>query len=64
MNEGTTTVTLTVNGVERSGDAEPRTLLSDFLRHSLELTGTHVGCDTASVGRAPCSSTAQPSVRA
>ncbi|RIL07804.1 MAG: (2Fe-2S)-binding protein [Proteobacteria bacterium] len=38
-------VTLTVNGLERSGVAEPRTLLVDFLRHELGLTGTHVGCE-------------------
>jgi aerobic-type carbon monoxide dehydrogenase small subunit (CoxS/CutS family) len=36
---------LTVNGVEREADAEPRLLLSDFLRHRLGLTGTHVGCE-------------------
>jgi 2-furoyl-CoA dehydrogenase 2Fe-2S iron sulfur subunit len=34
-----------VNGVERTADAEPRMLLSDFLRHELGLTGTHVGCE-------------------
>jgi carbon-monoxide dehydrogenase small subunit len=34
-----------VNGTTRRGEAEPRTLLSDFLRHDLELTGTHVGCE-------------------
>ena len=38
-------VRLTVNGVEREADAEPRLLLSDFLRHRLGLTGTHVGCE-------------------
>ena len=38
-------VTLIVNGAERSGVAEPRTLLVDFLRHELGLTGTHVGCE-------------------
>ncbi|MEA2147576.1 MAG: aerobic carbon-monoxide dehydrogenase small subunit [Solirubrobacteraceae bacterium] len=36
---------LTVNGNPYSGEAEPRTLLSDFLRHELGLTGTHVGCE-------------------
>ena len=36
---------LTVNGKEVSGEAEPRLLLSDFLRHELGLTGTHVGCE-------------------
>lgn len=38
-------VTLTLNGRERSGNARPRTLLSDFLRHELGATGTHVGCE-------------------
>ena len=39
------TVELVVNGERRSADAEPRTLLSDFLREGLGLTGTHVGCE-------------------
>lgn len=39
------TVTLTVNGKPESGHATARTLLSDFLRHELMLTGTHVGCE-------------------
>ena len=34
-----------VNGTPVRGDVEPRTLLSDFLRHDLRLTGTHVGCE-------------------
>jgi aerobic carbon-monoxide dehydrogenase small subunit len=38
-------VRLTVNGILRSAEVEPRRLLSDFLRHDLELTGTHVGCE-------------------
>ena len=38
-------VTVTVNGRPRGGYAEPRTLLSDFLRHELKLFGTHVGCE-------------------
>jgi carbon-monoxide dehydrogenase small subunit len=38
-------VRLTVNGVRREADVEPRLLLSDFLRHGLGLTGTHVGCE-------------------
>lgn len=38
-------VALTVNGRRRAGYAEPRTLLSDFLRHELKLYGTHVGCE-------------------
>ena len=43
-------VTMRVNGVERSGDIEPRVLLVDFLRSNLLLTGTHIGCDTTSCG--------------
>ncbi|HEX6338790.1 MAG TPA: (2Fe-2S)-binding protein [Jiangellaceae bacterium] len=39
------TVELTVNGVPRTADVPARRLLSDFLRHDLELTGTHVGCE-------------------
>lgn len=38
-------VTLTINGAARTGSASPRTLLTDFLRHELGLTGTHVGCE-------------------
>lgn len=38
-------VVLSLNGVERSAEAEPRMLLSDFLRHELGATGTHVGCE-------------------
>jgi 2-furoyl-CoA dehydrogenase 2Fe-2S iron sulfur subunit len=38
-------VTLEVNGQPRIGQAEPRRLLSDFLRHELGLYGTHVGCE-------------------
>jgi len=38
-------IELTVNGVARQRRVEPRLLLSDFLRHELDLTGTHVGCE-------------------
>jgi 2-furoyl-CoA dehydrogenase 2Fe-2S iron sulfur subunit len=38
-------VTLTLDGQERTGFAEPRLLLADFLRHELGATGTHVGCE-------------------
>jgi 2-furoyl-CoA dehydrogenase 2Fe-2S iron sulfur subunit len=38
-------ITFWVNGAERSAEIEPRLLLSDFLRHELGLTGTHVGCE-------------------
>ena len=44
------TVTLTVNGVERSVQVEPRTLLVHALRDGLGLTGAHVGCDTSQCG--------------
>jgi carbon-monoxide dehydrogenase small subunit len=43
-------VSMTVNGVAVSHDVEPRTLLVQFLRENLGLTGTHVGCDTSSCG--------------
>lgn len=38
-------VELTINGQSYSDDVEPRTLLSDFIRHHAGLTGTHVGCE-------------------
>jgi 2-furoyl-CoA dehydrogenase 2Fe-2S iron sulfur subunit len=38
-------ITVTLNGRKMSGDAEPRMLLSDFLRQTLGATGTHVGCE-------------------
>jgi carbon-monoxide dehydrogenase small subunit len=41
---------MTVNGKPVSADVDPRTLLVDFLRNQLGLTGTHVGCDTAQCG--------------
>jgi carbon-monoxide dehydrogenase small subunit len=41
---------LNVNGKPVSADIDPRTLLVDFLRNQLLLTGTHVGCDTAQCG--------------
>ncbi len=43
-------ITVTVNGAERTADVEPRTLLVDFIRSGLGLTGTHIGCDTTSCG--------------
>jgi carbon-monoxide dehydrogenase small subunit len=43
-------VILTVNGVPHAGEAEPRELLVQYLRTALELTGTHVGCDTSQCG--------------
>jgi carbon-monoxide dehydrogenase small subunit len=43
-------ITVTVNGSERTADVEPRLLLVHFIREVLELTGTHLGCDTTSCG--------------
>lgn len=43
-------VTMTVNGVDRTAEVEPRTLLVHYLRDALGLTGTHVGCDTSQCG--------------
>jgi aerobic carbon-monoxide dehydrogenase small subunit len=43
-------VSMTVNGKAVSGTVEPRTLLVQFLRDNLRLTGTHVGCDTSQCG--------------
>ena len=44
------TVSMTVNGQSAAGEVEGRTLLVDFLREHLRLTGTHVGCDTSQCG--------------
>ena len=43
-------VSITVNGKVRKADVEPRMLLVHFLRERLNLTGTHVGCDTTQCG--------------
>jgi carbon-monoxide dehydrogenase small subunit len=43
-------VSMTVNGKAVSGDVDPRTLLVQYLRENLRLTGTHVGCDTSQCG--------------
>lgn len=45
-----TKITMTVNGKSYSGEVEGRTLLVNFLRETLSLTGTHVGCDTSQCG--------------
>ena len=45
-----TQITVSVNGKAHTSDVEPRTLLSAFLRESLKLTGTHIGCDTSQCG--------------
>jgi carbon-monoxide dehydrogenase small subunit len=44
------TVSMTVNGQSVTADIDPRTLLVQFLRENLRLTGTHVGCDTSQCG--------------
>ncbi len=46
----TVPIKVNVNGVEHSADIEPRLLLVHFLRETLELTGTHIGCDTSHCG--------------
>ena len=43
-------ISMTVNGETRQGDVEPRTLLVQYIRESLGLTGTNIGCDTSSCG--------------
>ena len=47
---GTVPVAFSVNGKEVAAEVEPRTLLVNFLREHLSLTGTHVGCDTSQCG--------------
>ena len=43
-------ISVTINGKQETGDVEPRTLLVEFIRYQLGLTGTHVGCDTSQCG--------------
>jgi aerobic carbon-monoxide dehydrogenase small subunit len=43
-------ISITVNGVSHTSEVEPRTLLVHYLRDQLNLTGTHVGCDTSQCG--------------
>jgi carbon-monoxide dehydrogenase small subunit len=43
-------ITVTVNGVQQVMEVEPRTLLVHMIREILNLTGTHIGCDTSSCG--------------
>ncbi len=43
-------ITLSVNGVERRAEVEPRTLLVQYLRNDLALTGAHIGCETSQCG--------------
>lgn len=44
------TITVEVNGESHTNDVEPRILLTSYLREELNLTGTHVGCDTSNCG--------------
>jgi aerobic carbon-monoxide dehydrogenase small subunit len=44
------TIRVKVNGQDRQADVEPRMLLVHFIREALELTGTHIGCDTSHCG--------------
>ena len=43
-------ITVTINGAAHTREVETRLNLADFLRHELEMTGTHVGCDTSQCG--------------
>ncbi len=43
-------ISITVNGTQHTSDVEPRHLLVEFIRDTLNLTGTHVGCDTSGCG--------------
>ena len=45
-----TSINVTVNGTEHEADVEPRLLLVHFIREDLEMTGTHIGCDTTNCG--------------
>jgi len=47
-------LSLTVNGEKREAEVEPRQLLVHYLRDTLGLTGTHVGCDTSNCGACTC----------
>jgi aerobic-type carbon monoxide dehydrogenase small subunit (CoxS/CutS family) len=43
-------ISIEINGTHHAGDVEPRTLLSDYIRHDCGLTGTHVGCEQGVCG--------------
>lgn len=43
-------ITLKINGEEHTAEVEPRTLLVHFIREQIDMTGTHIGCDTSSCG--------------
>ena len=44
------TISVEVNGTSRTSEVEPRTLLAQYLRETLNMTGTHIGCDTSNCG--------------
>jgi aerobic carbon-monoxide dehydrogenase small subunit len=50
MTMGKHTIGVTVNGARQDGEVESRTLLVHYLRETLRLTGTHIGCDTTHCG--------------
>jgi carbon-monoxide dehydrogenase small subunit len=56
----TQSIRVTVNGEERVSEVEPRTLLVTYLREQLDLTGTHIGCDTGQCGACTVSLNGQP----
>ncbi len=53
-------IRVTVNGEERTSEVEPRTLLVTYLRENLDLTGTHIGCDTGQCGACTVMLNGQP----
>ncbi len=53
-------ITVSINGVSYPGEVEPRTLLSDFIRHQAGLTGTHVGCEHGVCGACTVSFDGEP----
>lgn len=53
-------VRVVVNGAEQTAEVEPRTLLVTFLRENLDLTGTHIGCDTGQCGACTVMLNGQP----
>ncbi|HEX8732844.1 MAG TPA: (2Fe-2S)-binding protein [Ktedonobacterales bacterium] len=56
----TQSIRVTVNGEERVSEVEPRTLLVTYLREQLDLTGTHIGCDTGQCGACTVTLNGQP----
>lgn len=56
----TQSIRVTVNGEERTSEVEPRTLLVSYLRENLDLTGTHIGCDTGQCGACTVMLNGQP----